>query len=218
MCGRYQTPTDIKKIEEAFDIKINKKIYKANFNASPAQILPLITNNNPDQLQFFRWGLIPHWAKDMSIGYKMINARIETLDEKPSFKYLVKKNRCIIITDGYYEWKKIDSKTKQPMRICKNNFEFFTFAGLWTQWKDQENNIIPSFTIITTDAYKSLNDIHNRMPVMLNPEIARKWLMNELELNQLQKEIISSKELISYPISTLVNNPKNNSPELTDKI
>ncbi len=218
MCGRYQTPLDIKKIEEAFDIKIDKKLYKTNYNAAPGQVLPLITNNIPDQLQYFRWGLVPHWSKDEAIGYKMINARIETLKEKPSFKSLVDAKRCAVITSGYYEWQKNDSKTKTPMRIYLNDEKIFTFAGLWTEWKNPDGQIIPTFTIITTEAYSAIKNIHERMPVMLSPEIARQWIINEIELEQLQKEMISQKEIHFHAVSTDVNSYRNNYKELLDRV
>lgn len=214
MCGRYQTSKVAQEIERIFDAKIDKKIYKQNYNAAPTQNLPLIANNNPGEVQFFKWGLIPSWSKDEKIAFNMINARIETLNEKPSFKSLVKKTRCMVITDGYYEWKKLDNTNKQPMRICKQDESLFAYAGLWTEWKNPEGIIIPSFTIITTDAYQSLSEIHNRMPVMLNTDAAKAWLMNELEVEQLQKEMIVQKDLKFYAVSKLVGNVRNNTPEL----
>lgn len=214
MCGRYQTTKVAQEIEKIFDVKIDKKIYKQNYNAAPTQELPLIANNKPGEVQFFKWGLIPSWSKDEKMAFNMINARIETLNEKPSFKSLVKKTRCMVITDGYYEWKKIDSSTKQPMRICKQDESLFAYAGLWTEWKNSKGIIIPTFTIITTDPYQSLAEIHDRMPVMLNTDAAKAWLMNELEVEQLQKEMISQKDLKHYAVSKLVGSVKNNSPEL----
>lgn len=214
MCGRYQTTKAAQEIERIFDVKLDKKIYKQNYNAAPTQNLPIVANNNPDEVQFYKWGLIPSWAKDDKLSYSMINARIETLREKPTFKSLVDKKRCIVISDGYYEWKKLNSNDKQPMRICKQNESLFAYAGLWTEWKNSEGIVIPTFTIITTDAYQSLAEVHNRMPVMLNTDAAKAWLMNELEVEQLQKEMIIQKDLKFYAVSKLVGNVSNNTPEL----
>jgi putative SOS response-associated peptidase YedK len=218
MCGRYHHSIDDEVVEKTFKIKIQEGGYKPNYNAAPSQTLPLVASNNSEILQAFRWGLIPSWSKDETIGFKMINARVETIQEKPSFKSLVNKNRCAVIADGYYEWQKLDAKTKQPMRICMNDKSPFAFAGLWTEWKNPEGKLIPTFTIITTDAHKEIAHIHDRMPVMMNPEIINAWLLNEMNIDQLQKEMIQGKELIYYPVSSLVGNVKYNNAELINRI
>ncbi len=218
MCGRYQTPKEAKEIEKILNVRIDKKIYKVNYNAYPSQQLPLISNSKPDEVQYFKWGLIPHWASYNKINYRMFNAKIETLREKVSYKNLVDKKRCLVITNGYYEWKERDSRNKQPYRICLKDESLFLYAGLWTEWIDPDGVVIPSFTIITTGAIKSLADIHDRMPVMLNSEVAKAWLLNEIEIEHLQQEVIKSNDIMFYPISKLVNDPENNTPELLDKI
>lgn len=217
MCGRYQTTKEAEEIERIFEAKIDKKIYKKSFNASPSQNLPVIANNDASQVQFFRWGLIPVWAKDQNIGYKMINARIETISEKPTFKNLVNKKRCLVITDGYYEWMET-KEGKQPFRICLKDKSLFAYAGLWSEWKNSEGKIITTFTVITTEAYKSIEHIHKRMPIMLSPVEAYKWILNEIEYTELQSSAIKEKQLINYPVSKKVSSPSNNSIDLIEKI
>lgn len=214
MCGRYHLTRIKEEIEKMFGVEVEDDEELQTYNAAPSQNLPLVASNKPGIIQRFKWGLIPSWSKDESIGFKMINARIETLKEKPSFKSLVDEKRCAVITDGYYEWQKLDNTNKQPWRICKKDQNLFAYAGLWTSWKNPENKIINTFTIITTEPHQTLATIHNRMPVMINPDVVNAWLMNEIQLEQLQKEMISSKDLIHYPVSKAVGNTRNNSAEL----
>lgn len=214
MCGRYHVTKLKEEIEKMFGAEVEDDEELQTYNAAPSQNLPLVASNKPAKIQRFKWGLIPSWSKEEAIGFKMINARIETLKEKPSFKSLVDEKRCAVITDGYYEWQKLDNTNKQPWRICKKDKSLFAYAGLWTSWKNPENKIINSFTIITTEPHQTLAQIHNRMPVMINPDAVNAWLMNEIQLEQLQREMISSKDLIHYPVSKAVGNTRNNSPEL----
>lgn len=217
MCGRYQTTKEAEVIEKIFEARINKKIYKKSFNAAPSQKLPIISNADPSEVQFYRWGLIPFWAKEESIGYKMINARLETINEKPSYKGLVNKKRCLVITDGYFEWKK-EKSGKQPFRICLKDKSLFAYAGLWSEWKNSKDEIIQTFTIITTDAHKAIEHIHNRMPVMLSPADAKRWIFNEIESTDIQSLLINEKKLITYPVSKAVGSPSNNSSVLIEPI
>ena len=140
-------------------------------STSPTQNVPVILNH---QLSMFRWGLIPYWAKDPSTGHKMINARAETIDEKPSFKHSLQRKRCLIVADGFYEWKK-EGPTKRPHRITLKNKELFGFAGLWDTWKSPDGDI-NSCTIITTTPNELMAGIHNRMPVILSRDAECAWL------------------------------------------
>lgn len=218
MCGRYHITRLEEEITRLLGVSISEINFIERYNAAPSQMLPVVASNNPKQIQFFKWGLIPHWAKDESTGNKMINARLETLNEKPTFKNLVNKNRCIVLTDGYYEWQKLDDSSKQPIRICLKDESVFAYAGLWSEWKNSDGSVIPTFTIITTEAYKTISQIHHRMPVMLNPEISVRWIKNEIEIEQLQNVMLFSNEIKFYPVSKEVNNPKNNFRELLDKL
>ena len=159
-----------------------------------------------------QWGLVPSWAKDPSIGNKMINARAETLAEKPSFKGLIGKRRCLVLADGFYEWRK-EGKGKIPMRFTLRGGEPFSFAGLWDSWKKPAGGELFSFTIITTQANNLLRPIHERMPVILNKEGEEKWLDPDFkEIHEL---------LVPYPVemmefydvSKLVNSPRNDLPQ-----
>src|SRR5215831_15988983 len=148
MCGRF-TLDPTTKLYERFDIQ-NRLEIKARYNIAPSQDVPVIVHNSPNRLVMMRWGLIPHWAKDENIGYRMINAKAETITEKPSFKNLLPSKRCIVPASGYYEWQKTEEKGKQPFYIHDENDEYLPFAGLYTSWKNAEGEEILSFTIITT--------------------------------------------------------------------
>jgi len=210
MCGRFSISKEKDEIEERFEIHIDPAMFTKNYNAAPSQILPVITNEDPEQASFHKWGLIPYWAKDESIGNKLINARGETIAEKPSFRDAAEKRRCLVVTDGFYEWQRSGSE-KQPYRITLNDESLFSFAGLWESWGAPDGRDVRTFTIITTEPNKLMKPIHNRMPVMLTPENERVWLSDEplediLHLLKPYKE----NKMNAYPVSKRVNSPKNN--------
>ncbi|MET3504922.1 putative SOS response-associated peptidase YedK [Halalkalibacter oceani] len=157
---------------------------------------------------------MPVWAKDPKIGYKMINARGETIDEKPAFKRLLQRRRCLVVADGFYEWLKKDDK-KQPYRITINDGGVMTFAGLWDRWKSDDEEIV-SCTIITTKPNELMSDIHDRMPVILGEEERKVWLDTSIEDKHILKDLIkpyAAKEMRAYEVSELVNSPRNESKE-----
>ena len=174
MCGRFSI-AGFEGIEERFQLEIEFPDLKPNYNVAPSQDVSVIVNNGSNHLAMFRWGLIPYWAKDPSIGHKMINARAETVDEKPSFKTCLQRKRCLIVADGFYEWKK-EGTTKRPHRITLKNQELFGFAGLWDTWKSPIGEIVNSCTIITTTPNELMEPIHNRIPVILPREVEQVWL------------------------------------------
>ncbi len=179
MCGRFTLTATIDVLLDRFDVEsfLQEEEYFPSYNVAPSQsVLAVINNGKANRMGFLRWGLIPPWANDMSIGYKMINARSETLTEKPSFKNVYQKKRCIIVADSFYEWKRVDSKTKIPMRIKLKSNHLFAMAGLWEKWKSPEGKDIFSCSVITTSANELVKDIHDRMPVILNPKDERTWL------------------------------------------
>jgi putative SOS response-associated peptidase YedK len=219
MCGRYTLVKKAKDIEQRFHVQLEEDAYHQTYNAAPTQVLPVISNQHPQVASYFKWGLIPFWAKDPSIGNKMINARAETLTEKPAFKKILQTKRCLVIADGFYEWKK-NGKTKQPYRITLKDNGLFAFAGLWDEWKDEQGNKLRSFSIITTAPNDLMTSIHDRMPVVL-PQIHEKdWLSDDLQvkdaLNLLQP--YDADQMQAYPVSTLVNSPANNTHELIEHI
>jgi putative SOS response-associated peptidase YedK len=212
MCGRF-TFSEFEGIDERFQIQPQN--LKSNYNVAPTQDVPVIINNGSNQLAFFRWGLIPFWAKDPSIGNKMINARAETVDEKPSFRHSLQRKRCLILADGFYEWKK-EGSSKRPYRIILNNKELFGFAGLWDTWKSPTGEIINSCSIITTTPNEIMVAIHDRMPVILSRDSERFWLDQSIVDSHFLKDLLvpyPAESMMAYEVSTLVNSPKNNGPE-----
>ena len=162
MCGRYSLILTIGELQNRFEFDGERLGYAPAYNIAPTQNVLTVVGG-----EYMRWGLIPLWAKDMSIGSRMINARSETVAEKPSFRNALRRRRCLVLADGFYEWQRV-GKSKRPMRIVMRSGEPFAFAGLWETWKDPEGTVIPSCTIITTTPNDLLRPIHNRMPVILN--------------------------------------------------
>jgi putative SOS response-associated peptidase YedK len=191
MCFRTQLNKTIKELEDRFKAKfLEPEWYTPDiFNGFEFPETPVISNYQPDVIQRFSWGLIPHWAKDDDIRKHTLNARIETLDKKPSFKYSLKR-RCLILADGFFEWQWLDpkGKNKRKFLLTLNNDDAFAFAGLWNAWTNPKTGkSLNSYTIITTVANKLLSEIHNhnkRMPVILKPEKERDWLnRGDLEMD-----------------------------------
>ena len=210
MCGRFSIAKERDEIEDRFEIHIDPAMFTKNYNAAPSQILPIITNEKQEQASFHKWGLIPHWAKDETIGNKLINARGETIAEKPSFRDAAEKRRCLVITDGFYEWQRSGGE-KQPYHITLADESLFTFAGLWESWKAEDGRDVRTFTIITTEPNELMKPIHNRMPVMLTPDNERVWISDEsLEDVMHLLQPYDEKEMNAYPVTKKVNSPKNN--------
>ncbi len=212
MCGRFQLSVKGKHISERFNVEVFDEMYSPNYNCAPSQILPVITNTAVEALSFFQWGLIPFWANNPKIGFKLINARGETLAEKPAFRQAFEKHRCLIPANGFYEWRKND---KTPFRIFLKNEDLFAFAGIWETWKDTEDRLIHSFSIITTNSNSLMESIHDRMPVILNRRHEEAWLKEE-NMTQLSKLLIpfDNTKMEAYSISRKVNSSKNNGSEI----
>lgn len=216
MCGRFTLYDNKDILENEFEVDIQPDLFKESYNIAPTQnSLIIYTEADKRVCTSMRWGLVPYWSKDTKIGYKMINARAETLDEKPSFKKPFKEKRCLVLTNGFYEWKKADTKTKIPYFVRLKNKKPFALAGLWDKW-EKEGEDLNTFTIITTDANSLMEEIHDRMPVILNRKDSFKWLDPELKDSAELKDMLvpyPSDEMEAYEISTFVNSPKNNSIE-----
>ena len=213
MCGRFQLSVKGRHISERFNVELFDEFYKPNYNVAPGQKLPAITNSEPTQMSYLKWGLIPFWAKDPKIGYKLINTRAETISEKPSFKNAFRKRRCLIPANGFYEWKKDTHKT--PFRIFLKSEELFAMAGIWETWKDGEGKPVHTLSIITTEPNELMQNIHNRMPVILPRELEEAWLKenDELALKSMLRPF-ESKLMDCYPISRKVNSVANNTEEI----
>jgi len=196
--------------------------FDPRYNIAPGQELPVVVAEDSRVLKLMRWGLVPGWAKDVSIGYKMINARAETISEKPSFKKPFREERCLIPADGFYEWKKMpNSRAKTPYRVCLKSEEPFAFAGLWDSWVSSEGKELQTYTIITTEPNDLVRPIHNRMPVILLPENEDKWLDTGLKDTSSLATMLKpypSELMETYEISSLVNSPKNDIPECWQRV
>ena len=210
MCGRFALSAKTKDIEKLISgLRINEDI-KPRYNISPTQKIPLVLNTEEKELMFAQWGLIPHWAKDATMSAKMINARAETLTEKPTFRNLIKKKRCAIFADGFYEWKKVEGKKfKLPYLIRLTGGAPFLFAGLWDSWKAPEGDRIITCTIITTTPNSLISQIHDRMPVILNQYQAEEWLSENDDSNFMHEMLQSypSNEMNAFEVTSRVNNP-----------
>ena len=208
MCGRYGlVSTD--KLAERFDAEKFKSELDKRYNIAPCQNLPVVTRHSPNQIEIMRWGLIPFWAKDEKIGYRMINARAETVAEKNSFKKSLQSMRCLVPADFFYEWQ-VTKEGKQPMLIRLKSQEIFAFAGLYSTWKNPEGEEIKTYTIITTEPNKIITPIHNRMPVILTRDEEDEWLNPDMvEPEHILKYLdpYPSDEMEAYPISKSVNSP-----------
>jgi putative SOS response-associated peptidase YedK len=222
MCGRFTLTIDPAHLQEAFPWAVIPNDLNPRFNIAPSQPVAIIPNNGENRVTMYKWGLIPSWSKDPSIGERMINARSESLAEKPSFRNAYRRRRCLILADGFYEWKtNTGNKSKQPIYIRLNNNSPFAFAGLWEQWSAPDGSEIRSCTIITTRPNSLLESIHNRMPVILHPESYKLWITPEdrsaTELNELLAPYPSN-EMLAYPVSKKVNSPLNDSADLITPI
>lgn len=212
MCGRYTLLKDEIEILREFGIDNPIDSYQPSYNIAPGQnILAVIRNGEEKRAGYLKWGLVPSWAKDKKIGYKMINARSETVHQKPSFKKLVKRKRCLIIADSFYEWKKSDQE-KQPKRIQLTDRKLFAFAGLWDKWQDGDMNLF-TCTILTKEADNFMQDIHHRMPIILPKDKEDEWISpNEMNAQSAHEflQSIEVDDLTAHNVSNYVNSAKNN--------
>lgn len=214
MCGRFSLKSTMKAIEDEFSIEWSDIDFQPRYNIAPTQNIAAIIKDETRKLTTFRWGLIPSWVKDTAIGNRMINARAETLLEKPSFKAPFKKRRCLIIADGFFEWKK-SGQEKIPMYIYLKDGNLFTFAGIWETWRSTDGKVIHSCAIITTLPNEFMSSIHNRMPVILSKNNRYSWLDTS---NQTEKRLIDllkpypSEAMAAYQVSKIVNSPLNDIP------
>jgi len=217
MCGRYSFAVEDALIMERFGVRVRTAIYKARYNCAPGQDLAIISNEAPGMLNFYRWGLAPPWASDPRSGYKFINAKAETITEKPSFQDAFRKRRCLVPADSFFEWKK--DKEKTPFRIMMKDESPFSMAGIWDQWVSPDGEVIRSFSILTTSPNEMMASIHDRMPVIFHPQDEKKWIGNTSreELRELFQAFPSGK-MKAYPVSRLVNSPKNDVPEILEPI
>lgn len=218
MCGRFTLTVNPAELQDAFTNYTFPTRFTPRFNIAPTQPVLAIPNNDKREADFFIWGLIPMWAKDPSIGSRLINARAETLEEKPSFRGSLKHKRCLILADGFFEWKPgPGGKTKTPYFIHMNDHRPFAFAGLWDSWNGSDGSQVQTCTIITTEPNDLMSLIHSRMPVILHPRDYERWLDSSSQSPEHLKPLLKpypAEEMSAYPVSTMVNKPENDRPEL----
>ncbi len=213
MCGRYSFNLTAQIIKDSLDIIIPKQL-ELNFNLAPTQKAYAVLSDGPEKLVQLRWGLIPSWTNNPKLNGKLINARIESIQEKPSFKESIHSRRCLILADSFYEWETI-SKEKYPYRILPKKDSLLVMAGIWDECII-ENKKVRTFSIITTKPNSFMKTIHHRMPLILDTKQRRNnWLSNTIELSILLKDIeLDDNYLEKYPISNIVNSVRNNGIKL----
>lgn len=221
MCGRYSLVTNLQDLEKRFSFSGDGLSHLSRFNISPTQSVLSITNNGSfNQASVMEWGFIPHWSKDPKIAPNMINARAETIDQKISFREPFLRRRCLIPADGFYEWVR-NKNHKTPVRITLKSGEPFGFAGLWETWLSNDSNSITTFTIVTTKANELMAPIHPRMPVILPRESENLWIDPNNQDPVMLKALLTqypSDYMEAYLVSTLVNSPHNDSPDVIARI
>lgn len=223
MCGRftlYHTPDEVAARFEASDVLETE----ARYNIAPTQNVAVVTQNGARQLENYHWGLIPSWAKDPAIGSRMINARAETLAEKPSFRTALTRRRCLIPADGFYEWQAAPEGTKggkTPTYLHRKDSALFAFAGLWDEWHAPDGSPLRSCTIITTTPNSVAAPIHDRMPVILRPEDEAFWLDTGVSDTRDLHSLLAPyppEYMESYPVSRRVNVPVTDDAELLVRV
>jgi putative SOS response-associated peptidase YedK len=221
MCGRYTLKAPAEEIYDEFGLEGEPKRVEPHFNVAPTQEVPVITTREPKTLTFVRWGMIPFWAEDPSAGNRFVNVRAETLRDKGSFRRVFEKRRCLIVADGFYEWKHTGSGKKKiatPMYVRVPGEKIFAFAGLYDGWRAPDGTIVRSCTILTVPASPQLEPIHDRMPVILPKDKRRLWLENRSHDELLSLLVPWEGELEVYEVSKLVNKPDNDSPECIEPV
>lgn len=221
MCGRYNLYTGKEELAERFLIANAENLdIEENYNIAPGQPIFTVLSDGARRLGgYVKWGLVPSWAKNPKIGYKMINARAETVDVKPSFSRLLKRRRCLIAADGFYEWRKMGHE-KQPYLIRLKTGKPFGFAGLWDKWTDG-TRLMYSCTIITAAANSLMEEIHDRMPVILTEETEAIWLNKSIQEPVILKNLLApypAGEMEAFPVSKEVNSPSGKGPEMLNSL
>ncbi len=216
MCGRYTLRTHLNQLLQLYAAQSQVE-WEPRYNIAPTQQVAAvrsIPDSTSRELVLLRWGLVPAWADDLKIGNRMINARAETLAEKPSFKTALRRRRCLVLADGFYEWRQ-EGQSKQPLFIRMKDAKPFAFAGLWERWT-KSGTPIDTCTIITTSANTLMSKLHDRMPAILSQAAADVWLDQDIEQPEPLLSLLGpypDDEMEAYPVSTLVNSPKNESSE-----
>lgn len=216
MCGRFTLSKPADRVQREFELSEIPDL-AARYNIAPTQNI-LAVRHTPDgnEAITLKWGLIPSWAKDAAIGAKLINARSETVTEKPSFREAFKRRRCIIPADGFYEWQRTGGR-KQPFYFKLKDDGLFGFAGLWERWHTPDGESLETCSILTTEANEVLMKVHERMPVILNSDSYELWLDEDVRQQELRRELLRpfpAAKMTAYPVSTAINSPQHQGAEL----
>lgn len=216
MCGRFTLTLNAAQIEARFGLSVPPG-YKPRYNIAPTQeILSLVVDSQGRRVEPQRWGLIPHWAKDPKIAHRLINARAETIFEKPSFRDSVRNRRCLIIADGFYEWRTLAKSRRVPVYVRLKSRELFGFAGLWDAWRSPEGQIVKTCTIVTTEPNELIQPIHNRMPVIVPKECEDLWLDPSVRTRSELERVLhpyDSEQMELFEVSPVVNSPTHDGSE-----
>lgn len=223
MCGRFTLNTDGDIVQEVLEIGRVPEEATPRYNIAPTQNVAVVTDPESRDVEMFRWGLIPSWAKDLSMGSRLINARSETVAEKPSFRSAFKRRRCLVLADGFYEWQKGTGPKgrSQPFHFRLASGDPFAFAGLWEIWRPQEEaDPLLTCTIITGPANEVVAPVHGRSPIVLTGERMWRWMDGDASREELRNLLmpLPAEMLDGYPVATLVNSPAADSPELIEPI
>lgn len=216
MCGRFTITMDPADMQQAFNLGELAGEWKPRYNVAPTQMVPVVKEPTKRDVEMMHWGLIPFWARDKSIGERMINARAETLQEKPAFRQAFKQRRCLILADGFFEWQRKDTKSpKVPMYFQLKDGKPFTFAGLWETWRENPDTELLSCTIITCPPNELVGQIHNRMPVILDKEQCWQWLTEQSPQDLLKMLMpYPADKMQAHAVGRQVNNPREDSPDV----
>lgn len=220
MCGRFSLSSSGEVLAEQFQLPEVPEL-APRYNIAPTQTVAVVRQSAKQRsLGLLRWGLIPAWSKDPSIGSRMINARSETVAEKPAFRAAFTRRRCLVIADGFYEWQRTNGQ-KQPFFFRLQDGKPFAFAGLWERWKSSEGTLIESCTILTTEANDVLQPVHDRMPVILAPEHYSRWINPDVQQADALFPLLHpypEEAMIAYPVSSRVNSPANDDPQCSTPV
>lgn len=222
MCGRFARKSTQEVLAEWFDLELEEMPWFApSYNVAPQSVQPVVRlsrDTGKRELSLLRWGLVPFWAKDAKIGYNTINARAEEAASKPAFREAMKKRRCLVPADAFYEWQRLDPKTKQAFAVALKSGKPFAFAGLWESWQPKVGEPLETFTILTTDPNEVMEPIHDRMPVIVAPKDYDRWL-HAGDPGRLPVDLLrpySAEPMTAWPVSERVGNVRNNDAALLE--
>jgi putative SOS response-associated peptidase YedK len=221
VCGRYVLKTTRRELAQWFGIDISElPQFGPSYNVAPQTFQPIVRLNRDTgqkEIALLRWGLVPYWSKDSKIGYSTINAKAETITTAPAYREAIQRRRCLVPADAFYEWQKLDAKTKQPFAIALENKKPYAFAGVWESWRDPKSRErLETFTIITTDANELVQPMHERMPVILEPKDYERWLA-PADPSHLPVDLLRpypAEKMTAWKVDKRVGNVKNDDAEL----